>query len=162
MHALDPTNPTLHYQSTILRNALNQISSSSSSTLAPKALDVLTSELSPLISPSTDLAKHNDEFLQQHRDSSPAHTHAGLRVRHFLETGETSSSSSSSSKTSPQSSSIQALVQDLMRTLDMEQAGLEDAQAGLSLVQEWADRKAVDEYRALARRKWPQATVFKV
>lgn len=106
-------------------------------------MSVINSEFNTILPASTDLAQHNENFLQQHHDSA-AHVQAALRVRQLLDPD-----------------SREKNQQDVIRTLALEGCGLEDAVAGLEWLRgEKAKREYVDDYVAAARERWPDATAF--
>lgn len=104
---------------------------------------VINSEFNTLLPASTDLAQHNDKFLQQHHESA-AHVQAALRVRQLLDPNTREKNQ-----------------QDVIRTLALEGCRLEDAVAGLDFLKgEKAKARYVDDYVAAARERWPEATAF--
>ena len=51
---------------------------------------------------------------------------------------------------------------DLLRSLDLQDIGIKEAEGGLDLLKEWkAERDVREKYLAAAIKRWPQATVFK-
>lgn len=91
-----------------------------------------------------DLKAYNDEFLKKHSESA-LHLQSGYNVRYILD---------NSSK--PQNE------QDLLKTLDLPAITVEEAKAGLSLLNEWKSEQGVkDDYRAKAASRWSAATIFK-
>ena len=111
---------------------------------SPKVLEVINSEFNKILPASTDLAKHNDEFLQRNHDSA-AHVQASLKVRQLLDPASTEKNQ-----------------QDLIRTLVLEQCTLEDSVQGLDLLKAWnAKEQYVNDYTAAAQHRWPEATAFK-
>lgn len=138
-HALGPTNPTLHYQSTMLRDTLAHLPEP----LSDKVSQIIDAEFSPHLPPSIDLYKHNQEFLQRHHDSAP-HVQAALQTRHKLKP-ETKDEN----------------CKDVIRTLALEGATLEDADRGLRILNEWrADKRYRDDYKDAARARWPECSRF--
>lgn len=106
-------------------------------------MEVINAEFNNLLPASTDLAKHNDSFMQGFHDSAP-HVQAYLKVRQLLEP-----------------SSSEKNQQDLIRTLALEGCRLEDAVRGLDLLKEWnAKGQYVDDLTAAAHERWPEASVF--
>ena len=138
-HALSSSDPTTHVQIFCFQHAITSLSEP----LDPKIMEVINAEFNPLLPASTDLAKHNDAFLQEHHDSA-AHVQACLKVRHLLDP-------STSDKNQ----------QDLIRTLALEKSTLEDATRGLEILKEWkAKSQYVDDYTTAAKERWPEATSF--
>lgn len=91
-----------------------------------------------------DLKAFNDEFLRKHSQSVP-HVQSAYSVRYILD-----------SSTKGQNE------EDLKQTLDLPEITIEQAQAGLALLDEWKSEESVkDEYRAKAAERWTEATVFK-
>ena len=106
-------------------------------------MEVINAEFNNLLPASTDLAKHNDDFLQKHHDKA-SHVQACLRVRQMLDQG--------SSETNQQ---------NLIRALALEGCNLDDAVHGLELLKEWkAEPKYRDDYIAAAHERWPEASAF--
>ncbi len=104
---------------------------------------VINSEFNHLLPASKNLAKHNDEFMQEHHNSAP-HVQAGLRVRQLLDP-----------------SSFEKNQQDVIRTLALEACSLEDAVAGLEqLTKSMPKTQYVNDYVAAARERWPEASAF--
>ena len=94
-------------------------------------MEVINAEFNTLLPASTDLAKHNNEFLQQHHDSA-SHVQACLKVRQLIDP-----------------SIAEKNQQDVIRTLALEGSSLEDAVRGLELLEEWkADPKYKNDYLA--------------
>ena len=106
-------------------------------------MEVINAEFNDLLPASTDLAKHNDDFLQNHHDSAP-HVQACLRVRQLLDP-----------------SSSDKHQQDVIRTLALENCSLDDAVSGMRILEDWmADSKYKHDYVAAAHERWPEATAF--
>jgi len=106
-------------------------------------MQVINSEFNTLLPASTDLAKHNNEFMQEHQHSAP-HMQAGFRVRQLLDP-----------------SSLEQNQQDVIRTLALEGCSLEIAVAGLEQLTESKPKaQYVNDYVAAARERWPQASAF--
>ena len=106
-------------------------------------MEVINAEFNDLLSASTDLAKHNDDFLQKHHDSA-SHIQACLRVRQMLDQGTSEKNQ-----------------QNLIRTLALGGCNLDDAVRGLELLKEWkAEPKYRDDYIAAAHERWPEASAF--
>ncbi|KAL8782481.1 MAG: hypothetical protein Q9195_009635 [Heterodermia aff. obscurata] len=144
-HSLSPSNPTIHEQLLRLRHALNN--HPASSPFPAPVSSLLETELSKLLARDTDLTQHNDTFLATHKLSAP-HIHAALRARYAL--------------ASP--SELEAVKEEgqkeLLKTLELGEEGckLEDAVRGLELLRWWDVSE--EAYRAKARERWPEATVF--
>lgn len=141
-HALNPTNPTLHYQSTKLRQTLAQLTEP----LPGKISEIIDAEFSPHLPPDIDLSKHNDDFLKRHHNSI-SHVQAALRTRQKLKKPEESK---------------EANCKDIIRTLALDGATWEDAERGLNiLTTEWkADKKYVNDYIDAAHARWPECSRF--
>ncbi len=106
-------------------------------------MEVINAEFNDLLPASTDLAKHNDDFLQKHHTSAP-HVQACLRVRQMLDP-----------------SSSEKNQQNLIRTLALEGSSLDDAVRGLELLEEWkAEQKYKNDYIVAAHERWPEASAF--
>lgn len=96
-----------------------------------------------LIPASTNISAKNDEFLQKHAQS-PLHVHAALKVRQLLDSSKQAQNE-----------------KDLLATLDLPSISLDEACAGLSLLDEWnSDRKSKDAYIDSVQKQWPEAEAF--
>ena len=138
-HILSPSNPITHEQMFRFQRTISALSEP----LPPRIMEVINAEFNTLLPASTDLAKQNDEFLEQHHDSA-AHVQSSLKVKRLLD---------------PESD--EKTQQDLIRTLALEGCGLQDALRGLELLREWkAKSQYVDDYVAAAHERWPNATAF--
>lgn len=106
--------------------------------------EVLNAEMSTLITnDATDLSAHNASFLEKHSASAP-HVLAGLRARQYLD-----------------SETLEQNQKELQETLGFVSATLDDALAGLELLEEWnSSPAALDAYLERARQRWSEATVF--
>lgn len=136
--AVDPEHPTLHEQAIRYRRALD----SSSEKLPPPISEVIDSHFN-LIPASTNISDKNDEFLQKHAQS-PLHVHAALKVRQLLDPDKQAQHE-----------------KDLLATLDLPSISLDDACAGLSVLDEWnSDGVIKDTYIDSAQKKWPEAEAF--
>jgi peptide alpha-N-acetyltransferase len=106
-------------------------------------MEVINAEFNTLLPASTDLAKHNDEFLQQNHNSA-SHVQACLKVRQLIDP-----------------SSRENNQQDVIRTLALDGNSLEDAVRGLDLLEEWkAEPRYKDDYLVAAHERWPEASAF--
>lgn len=106
-------------------------------------MEVINAEFNDLLPASTDLAEHNDDFLQKHHDSA-SHVQACLRVIQLLD-----------------QSSSERNQQNLIRTLALEGCSLIDAVRGLELLKEWkVEPRYRDDYIAAAHERWPEASAF--
>lgn len=136
---IDPENPKLHEQSVRFRQAISKVSEP-----LPAQTSEVLKESFTAPSASADLKAYNDDFLKKHSDSA-SHLQSAYNVRHVLD---------ASSKSSNEA--------DLKKTLDLPNATIEDAVAGLALLSEWSsDEKVKDDYRAKAASRWTDATIFK-
>ncbi|KAM5453833.1 hypothetical protein MaudCBS49596_002456 [Microsporum audouinii] len=140
-HAIDPSNPTLHIQLVKFRQQFD--AGAAAALTPPDIIDLINAEFDILLPKSTDLTKWNEEFLSSHAKSA-AHVQAALTVRQML---------------SPESKGQSE--KDLISSIDLDTTTLEDALAGLSLLDDWgsaAETKA--SYSTNARRRWTKASVF--
>ena len=91
-----------------------------------------------------DLTAYNNDFLKKHSQSAP-HLQSGYNTRYILD---------NSSKSQNE--------EDLKKTLDLPNVTIEQAVAGLALLDEWkSDAKIQDAYREKAATRWSEATVFR-
>jgi hypothetical protein len=140
-HEIDSSNPTLHVQLLRFRKALDNLSEP----LAPAVAEVVNAEFDKLLPKSQNLGEWNDSFLSTHKES-PLHTQAGLKCRHIL-----------------QPDSKAQCEKDLVATLDLANATIETALAGLDILYEWgSDKAAKTAYVEKATSKWPESTVFQL
>ncbi|KAI2487514.1 NMDA receptor-regulated protein 1 [Pyrenophora tritici-repentis] len=136
---IDPENPKLHEQSVRFRQALT------------KPAEPLSSQTEQVIKESfttpaadADLKAYNDDFLKKHAQSA-SHLQSGYNVRYILDKAS-----------KPQNE------QDLQKTLELPNITMEEAKAGMALLDEWgSEQKIKDDYRAKAASRWSEATVFK-
>jgi len=136
-HSIDAENPTLHWQVIRFRQALN-----SSPTLDPKVAEVLKVN-SGIVPASDDFSSFNDSFLSKHIDSA-SHVQSALRVRQFLNPASKGQNE-----------------KDLFKTLELPRIKMDQAEAGLKLLQEWKSEASVkDGYTEAARSKWPRDAAF--
>lgn len=106
-------------------------------------MEVINAEFNTLLPASTDLAKQNDDFMQEHHNSA-AHVHACLQVRQMLDP-----------------SSTEKNQQDVIRTLALDGSSLKDATRGLEMLTEWkAKEQYIDDYMTAAHERWPEASAF--
>ncbi|TKA75209.1 hypothetical protein B0A49_02407 [Cryomyces minteri] len=137
--SVEPSNPTLHEQTIRFRRTLD----ARPTPLPPKVSEVINSTFT-LLPASTSLIAHNDAYLSKHAHSASA-VQAGLRVRKLLDAA-----------TQPQNE------KDLIATLELSGATLEEAKAGLALLGDWSSAQEVKKaYLEAAGKRWPEATAFK-
>jgi peptide alpha-N-acetyltransferase len=116
-----------------------------------KPVEPLSSQASEVIKesfttppPDADLKAYNNDFLKKHSQSA-CHLQSGYNVRYILD---------NSSKSQNE--------QDLQKTLELSSITIEEAQAGLALLNQWkSEQKVKDDYRAKAAGRWNEATIFK-
>ncbi|KAL1952688.1 hypothetical protein VTO42DRAFT_4451 [Malbranchea cinnamomea] len=138
-YAIDPNHPQVHSQVARFRKALDTLSEP----LPQDVSEVVNSEFETVLPKSTNLTEWNDAFLAAN-STSPAHVQSALSVRQLL----TPESKSQSEK-------------DLQSTLDLEVASIEDALAGLSLLDNWGSAQdAKTAYRQHAKQRWKESSVF--
>lgn len=138
-HSMDPSNPTLHVQLLRFRKALDSISEP----LPPPVAEVVNSEFELLLAKTQNLEQWNDSFLAAHKDSV-AHVQSALDCRQLLK---------------PDSKA--QCAKDLSSTLDLANITIDQAVAGLNLLNQWGcDEAAKTAYIQKASAKWPEASVF--
>lgn len=82
--------------------------------------------------------------MKKHAQSA-SHLQSGYNVRYILDKAS-----------KPQNE------QDLQKTLELPNIAMEEAKAGMALLDEWgSEQKIKDDYRAKAASRWSEATVFK-
>lgn len=139
LHAIDPQNPTLHVQSYRFRDELDHSPDGKS----PKSSEIIAAETKTLLPEDKDLSDWNNDFLDRHK-SSVSHVQAGLSVRALIgkEKKETNES-------------------DLFELLSIDSASINEASAGLDLLDEWSSSLEVkDRYRKSAAGRWNKASCF--
>ncbi|KAF2131503.1 N-alpha-acetyltransferas-like protein 15 [Dothidotthia symphoricarpi CBS 119687] len=135
---IDPENPKLHEQSVRFRQAVKSLSD-----LPAQTSDAIKESFTTPAA-DADLKTFNDEFAQKHAQSAP-HLQSAYNTRYVLD-----------NSTKGQNES------DLKETLGLDGVTIEQAQAGLALLEEWKSEESVkDDYRAKAAERWSEATVFK-
>lgn len=138
-HKLSPSDPITHEQIFCFQRAISKLPEP----LPPKAMEVINAEFNTLLPASTDLTKHNDDFMQEHHGSA-AHVQAALRVRQELDP-----------------SSSEKNQQDVIRTLALDGSSLEDAVRGSDLLKQWkAKDQYLNDYVTAAHERWPEADAF--
>ncbi|KAF2856293.1 N-alpha-acetyltransferas-like protein 15 [Plenodomus tracheiphilus IPT5] len=136
---IDPENPKLHEQSVRFRQTLSKLPEPLPSQVAQVITETFTTPPT-----SADLKSYNDDFIKKH-SNSVLHLYSGYHVRYILD---------SSSKAQNE--------EDLNKTLDLPESTIDQAVAGLALLNEWKSEQNVkDDYRAKAASRWSGATVFK-
>lgn len=140
-HEISPSNPVTHEHIFRFQQAISKLSEP----LPLKAMEVINAEFNTILPTSTDLAKHNDDFMQAHHDSA-AHMQAALKVRQLLDP-----------------SSSEKNQQDVIRTLALDGSILDDAVRGLGMLKGWkAKDRYLTDYVAAAHERWPEASAFKI
>jgi hypothetical protein len=82
--------------------------------------------------------------LKKHSESA-SHLQSVYNVRYILDNGSKAQNES-----------------DLQKTLDLSNITIQEAQAGLKLLDQWkSEQKVKDDYRAKAAGRWSKASVFK-
>lgn len=105
--------------------------------------DPINAELEIIFSKSQNADEWNNAFLSANK-ASASHIQAALSCRHLLN----ASSKSQNEK-------------DLTASLDVGDVSLENALAGLELLNEWgSDQGVKSAYAEKAKKKWPESSVF--
>lgn len=138
---LAPGSAAVHYQGSQLKLALKPMPED----IPAQAKEVLESELLSKHGGDQDIAKHNEQYREKHKDS-PEHVQAAVRVRKYLD---------------PEGKNVDKSVQDLVATLQNGNVTLEQARQGLQVLQDvGAGAEAREKYAGAARKRWPEATAF--
>ncbi|PGH18591.1 hypothetical protein AJ79_00370 [Helicocarpus griseus UAMH5409] len=138
-HSIDPANPVLHTQMARFRRAIDN----PPEPIHEKISEAIAADFDPLLPKSQDLTSWNDSFLSAHK-SSAAHVQASLSVRQLV---------------SPDSKSQGE--KELLSTVDFETTSLEDALAGLHLMDDWnSSQDAKSAYINQAQKRWAEASAF--
>jgi hypothetical protein len=111
-----------------------------SSTLSPKAAEVIKTEFN-LLPESTTPSKFNDEFLSKHSNSA-SHVLAAHRVRKQLPSNDQKESEAG-----------------VLAILSLSNLSLEEAIEGLDTLSSW--NSSTQSYSSKAHSRWPEATIFK-
>lgn len=139
-HSIDPSNPTLHSQVYRFKTTIDN----PPEPLSPKVSEIITPELDTLLSPkSPNLGEWNEAFLAAHKTSA-AHVQAAASVRRQINPGSQSQSE-----------------KDLISTLGLDSASLDDAVAGLQLLNDWgSSENTKSQYMQTAHKRWSEASAF--
>lgn len=138
-HNIAPSDPVTHYQLILLRSKIT----STQPSLPPKILEIFESELASLAAKDSDLGKLNDDYLQEHHESAP-HVQAAIRARANI----------------IDPISKDKCFQDMIRTLALD-CNLEHATNGLNTLRDWhSEKRYIDDYKAAAHERYPEASVF--
>ncbi|KAJ5138611.1 uncharacterized protein N7515_003459 [Penicillium bovifimosum] len=135
-HSIDPSNPTLHLQLLRFRQSLDSLSEP----LPEPVAEVVNAEFDKLLPKSQNLEEWNESYLSANK-GSVSHVHAGLSGRQLLK---------------PESKS--QCEQDLLATLDSSDITIDEAIAGLDVLDKWGSEKTA--YAEKASKKWPESSVF--
>lgn len=109
-----------------------------------KLAQIISIEGKTLLPQINKVTEWNNNFLDRHK-SSASHTQAGLRVRALI--GKEAKATNEN---------------DLLGTLSLDTISMEDASAGLELLNEWGSSKEVKErYRSSAAERWSRASIFR-
>ncbi|OJD11704.1 hypothetical protein AJ78_07572 [Emergomyces pasteurianus Ep9510] len=138
-YSIDPHNPVLHSQMARFRKTIDTLSEP----LPAAVSEVIAADFDPLLPNTQDLTNWNESFLSTH-SSSAAHVQAALSVRQLL---------------NPDSKSQGE--KELLSTVNFETTSLEDALAGLHLLDDWhSSQDAKSAYVSQAQKRWAEASVF--
>ncbi|OQO12244.1 hypothetical protein B0A48_02885 [Cryoendolithus antarcticus] len=135
---LDSSSPRVHELGSRLKLALKADSSD-----LPSAVKETIEAAFPNKHADEDITKHNEHYLERHANSAP-HVQAVIRVRRAAD-----------------DKSAEKSAGDLNKTLESETVALEDALAGLSLLDDIeAETTAKEKYTEAARKRFPEASAF--
>ncbi|GLI75276.1 hypothetical protein PoHVEF18_003529 [Penicillium ochrochloron] len=137
-HAIDPSYPTLHVQLLQFRKALDSLSEPLPAPIA----EVINTEFETMLPKAQKLEEWNESFLTANKDSV-AHVQAALSARHIL---------------NPDSKA--ECEKDLLATLDSPKITIDEAAAGIDLLNKWGSETS--GYVQEANKKWPEASVFQM
>ncbi|QSS60684.1 NMDA receptor-regulated gene 1 protein [Histoplasma capsulatum] len=140
-HSIDPQNSILHTQMARFRKTIDTLSEPLPSYISK----VINADFDPLLPKTQDLTKWNESFLSTHSSSAP-HVHAALSVRQLL---------------NPDSRSQGEEL--LLSTVNFKNTSLEDALAGLQLLDDWnSGQDAKMAYISQAQKRWAEASAFQL
>ncbi|KAF1981215.1 TPR-like protein [Aulographum hederae CBS 113979] len=138
----DPSDPNLHTQRIRFRRDLD--AETELPTAAKEVIDeVLAGEGKGLVPSKDDLVSTNEGFLKEHANSA-RHVLAGLKVKTLLDP-----------------SKKKACEGEVVKVLDLQDVGIEEALEGLEVLREWRSESGVrGEYLSKAKGRWEKASVF--
>jgi len=132
-----------HEQGGRLRLALDKLAEP----LPDQVKQVIDATYTSKLDTSKSLEESNEEYLARHKDSAP-HTQSVVRFRHVLKPDDPETKAQG--------------VRELQDTLKLETLSLQDAEAGVRVLDDIrADADAKEAYLKAARERWPEATVFR-
>jgi hypothetical protein len=138
-HYINPSDPVLHTQIARFRKVLDDFSE----TLSPNVAEIITTEFDSLLPKSKSPNCWNEDFLNANHTSAP-HVQSALSVRLLLK---------------PDSKG--QVEKDLLNTVDLETASLEDAMSALRLLDEWeSSQDAKSAFTSHAHKRWKDASAF--
>lgn len=138
-HSIDPSHPTLHAQMARFRRTVDNLPEP----LPPNVSEVIAADFDPLLPKTQDLTSWNNAFLDAHNDN-PAHVQSALSVRQLLASGSKADNE-----------------KGLLSTIDFQAASLENALAGLSLLDDWgSSQDTKTTYMTQANKRWKEASAF--
>jgi hypothetical protein len=108
--------------------------------LPEQVAEVVNAEFDKLLPKSQNLEEWNESYLSSNK-GSVSHVQAGLSGRQLLK---------------PESKS--QCEQDLLATLDSSDITIDEATAGLDVLDKWGSEKTA--YAEKASKKWPESSVF--
>ena len=138
LHSIDAEDPQLH----VMRFKLRQLLRDKPDDLKEKVASIIAGAATELVDQDAkDLTRWNEAWRSKHSQSAP-HIHAYLRVRQLHDPD-----------------SQKQNEKDLIDSLSLEDMALEDAVAGLELLEEWGSSST--DYKRVAAERWKEAIVFK-
>jgi N-alpha-acetyltransferase 15/16, NatA auxiliary subunit len=138
--AVDPED----YEAHVFAFRLRQILSSKPEDLSLKVADIVSEEAKELLQLDQKDQEWNEAFYQKHKES-PRHVQAYLRVKDLMDPG-----------------SREQNEKDLIASTSLDKALLEDALAGLEVLDEWGCKAdVVKRYKEAASERWTEASAFK-
>jgi len=138
-HAIDPSNPALHVQLLRFRQALDSLPEP----LPTAVAEIIGTGFEKLLPKSQDLNEWNNTFLESQK-GSVTHVQAALTARQLLNPA-----------------TKEQCEKDLIATLELDDVTIDQALAGLELLDEWKSSLTVRRtYEEKAQLRWTGASLF--
>lgn len=131
--ALDAGNPSLHFYASQLRQILEE----KPEALPESVAKIIESEAKDVLQLNTTASEWNDAFAKSHHGST-SHLQAFLKTRDTIDPGSRAKNET-----------------DLIKSANEDNTSLEDAVAGLRILESWGSKAdVIDSYRKAAGQQW--------
>jgi hypothetical protein len=139
-HQISPEDPGLHVRLVEFRKALDAADEQ------PKKVKEVIKSCSKIVPTGSNLKSFNEEYAKKHA-GSPKAVFSILTARRLLDGSDAVK---------------KATEEELIKTLSLKGASLEDAVAGLAVLKKWkSGSDVVEKYTEGAGKVWKEATLFK-